>query len=121
MLAFASRFALFPTQRTQTVLKSAPRPAICMVAKSERPDNGRNELELNWLFQDRKNRKPVDCANCKGTGKVECRWCNSTGVLMLGDMLLCSVDGNCNCLNCDDGEVECKKCKGLGRIAGWLQ
>lgn len=103
----------------------------CLSASSRRPtvraalhrnaDDGKRELELNWRFQDENNRRPVACKGCNGTGFSECRWCNATGVLMLGDTLLCSVEGGCSCLNCIDGDVKCKRCKGTGKIAAWLQ
>ena len=81
----------------------------------------RNELELLWRFQQAKHSPPVSCRQCKGTGKVECPWCHSTGVMTLGDILLCSLDGSTNCLNCEDGEIRCRKCQGSGRVAAWLQ
>ena len=89
----------------------------CVVAMT---DGGRRNLELNWKYQDPENRRPVNCPSCNGTGKTECQWCNATGMLMLGDALICSIDGQTRCYNCKDGEVECKKCRGHGTIAAWL-
>lgn len=91
-------------------------------AKSERREaaSQRSELEMRWRFNMTGSRAPVPCEDCKGSGAVECGWCHSTGVLTLGDKLICSVDGSTRCLICDQGQVECRKCRGKGKIAGWL-
>ncbi len=83
-------------------------------------DGGRRNLELNWKYQEPENRRPVTCPDCKGSGKTGCQWCNATGALMIGGVMVCSIDGHTRCYVCDDGEVDCKKCCGHGTIAGWL-
>lgn len=80
----------------------------------------RRDFELNFLYSDESNRAPVTCPECSGSGERECEWCNATGVLMLGDRLVCSLDGTTKCLVCNDGAVQCAKCRGSGSIAGWL-
>lgn len=82
--------------------------------------DSRRGLEMGWRFQQKKNHKPQTCKTCNGSGRVECAWCHATGVLMLGDRLICSLEGQCSCLACTNGEVQCKACKGTGRIASWM-
>lgn len=83
-------------------------------------NQSRENMELNWRFSKQKNEGPKTCKKCKGTGLVECSWCHATGVLMLGDRLMCSTEGQCHCLACDNGEVTCKACKGTGKLASWM-
>lgn len=83
-------------------------------------DNSKKGLELSWRFQMKKNDGPAMCKKCNGVGRVECSWCHATGVLMLGDRLMCSIEGQSHCLACNNGEVECKACKGTGRLASWM-
>lgn len=80
----------------------------------------RRDFELNFRYSDESNRSPVICPECGGSGERECEWCKATGVLMLGDRLVCSLDGTTKCLVCNDGAVQCSKCRGSGSIAGWL-
>lgn len=75
---------------------------------------------MSWRFQTRKGDGPSICNKCNGRGKVECSWCHATGVLMLGDRLLCSIEGQSHCLACNNGEVPCKACKGTGKLASWM-
>lgn len=88
---------------------------VCAVS-----DKSRRDLELNWRYQDETNRRPVSCPDCGGSGEKECGWCHGTGVMMLGDRLVCSIDGTCNCQACKGGYVKCKTCKGHGTVAAWL-
>lgn len=40
---------------------------------------------------------------------------------MLGDKMLCSVEGGSKCPVCKGrGETACRKCAGSGRIASWI-
>lgn len=80
----------------------------------------RRDFELNFRYSDESNRAPVTCPECSGTGERECQWCHATGLLTLGDKLICSIDGTTKCLLCNDGAVQCRKCRGSGSIAGWL-
>lgn len=82
--------------------------------------SSRRGLEMSWRFQTRKGDNPSVCEKCKGYGKVECSWCHATGVLMLGDRLLCSIEGQSHCLACDNGQIPCKACKGTGKLASWM-
>lgn len=82
--------------------------------------NSWNDLELQWRLQNFRNNPPQNCTHCGGDGQVECTACNATGLLMLGDSLICTMDGNCNCLLCNGGLLVCTKCKGTGKIAAWL-
>lgn len=75
---------------------------------------------MGWRFQTKKNDSPEKCATCNGRGRVECGWCHATGVLMLGDRLMCSIEGHTHCMACDNGEIQCKSCKGTGRLAPWM-
>lgn len=79
-----------------------------------------NDLELQWRLQGMRHAPPQTCARCGGDGRAECRACNATGMLTLGDTLICTLDGNCNCLLCNAGLVVCPNCKGTGKIAAWL-
>lgn len=83
-------------------------------------DYARRGLEMSWRFQNRKGDAPSTCKACNGRGTVECSWCHATGVLMLGDRLVCSIEGQSHCLVCDNGEVPCKTCKGTGKLASWM-
>lgn len=83
-------------------------------------DSSKKALEMSWRFQKRKNHDPAFCTLCNGAGSVECSWCHATGVLMLGDRLMCSIEGQSHCLACHNGEVKCKACKGTGRLASWM-
>lgn len=88
--------------------------------------NGWKELEQLWRFQNRdKNAKGEaearSCSECRATGTVECKFCGATGVLTLGDKLVCSVEGGKACPVCKgEGETRCSKCAGSGRIANWI-
>ena len=89
--------------------------------ENNRVNSARRSLEIGWRFQNmQKDEKPTPCEKCKGTGRIGCDWCHATGVMMLGDRLVCSINGNCSCLLCQGGEVQCKACKGTGMIAPWL-
>ena len=89
-------------------------------ARKSKKNVDKRNLEMGWQFQMRRNEKPVPCETCNGTGRIECDWCHATGVLMLGDRLMCSLEGHSQCLACDNGEVKCKQCKGTGMIAPWM-
>lgn len=82
--------------------------------------NSWNDLELQWRLQNFRNKPPQNCTHCGGDGQMECRACNATGLLMFGNSLICTMDGNCNCLLCNGGLLVCTKCKGTGKIAAWL-
>ena len=126
--AFLIPLLIFPERkaRIERVTRiSARRYAhvtICMSSNNENEHgmSARRNLELNWRFQDENNRKAVQCESCRGTGLAPCQWCNATGVMMLGDKLVCSIDGNSKCVLCDDGHVRCATCRGNGMIAAWL-
>lgn len=77
-------------------------------------------LELGWRLQTQGTDPPHRCSNCGGDGWAECKACHATGVLMLGDRLMCSIEGGCSCPVCKGGLVPCQRCKGSGRIAAWL-
>lgn len=83
-------------------------------------DSSKKDLEMSWRFQTKKNDNLQLCSTCKGRGRVECSWCHATGVLMLGDRLMCSIEGQSHCLACDNGEILCKRCKGTGHLASWM-
>mmetsp|Transcript_6815 Transcript_6815/g.13155 ORF Transcript_6815/g.13155 Transcript_6815/m.13155 type:complete len:103 (+) Transcript_6815:60-368(+) len=36
---------------------------------------------------------PQECVECKGTGTCDCAACSGTSFMMLGDEMLCGVDG----------------------------
>lgn len=77
-------------------------------------------FELAWRLQTMRNHTPNTCPTCRGSGEVECPVCHATGVLTLGDTLVCSIEGGDRCPVCKDGVLLCRKCKGSGKIAAWL-
>lgn len=91
---------------------------------------GWRELEQSWRFDHRhelyagdagSQRDSLDCPDCRATGVVECKFCGSTGMLTLGDKLLCSVTGSTTCPVCEgSGDCRCQKCGGCGQIAKWI-
>jgi len=110
-----------------------------------RLESDRRSLELWWRFQEEqaKQRKQeqeeqaekakgttgviassqfAGCKTCKSTGKVECKWCMGTGLLTLGDSLLCSLETKSSVCPCckSSGELKCPDCKGTGFVANWL-
>lgn len=79
-------------------------------------------FSLHVCFSKRKNEKPKKCSGCSGIGTVDCTFCNGTGVMTLGDQLLCSTSGNCSCVVCKTtGQIPCDTCHGTGYIASWLE
>lgn len=102
------------------------RLAHCRMSKHKRGDDGerlpseKRNLELAWRLQTMGMEKPRRCSKCGGDGWAECEVCHSTGMMTLGDRLVCSIDGGDACPVCDGGLVRCPRCKGSGRIAAWL-
>ena len=71
---------------------------------------------------DEKERQPVVCDACTGTGEGECQWCAATGFMQLNGLLVCETNGNSTCLVCrGEGIVKCKPCLGTGHKAGWMK
>tara|TARA_A100001011_G_C14321225_1_gene850755 strand:+ start:1704 stop:2066 length:363 start_codon:yes stop_codon:yes gene_type:complete len=57
------------------------------------------------------------CPLCLGTKVLLCNYCQGTGFLTIGDVIIGT--GN-NCTVCmGKGETECGRCKGAGYIAKW--
>lgn len=111
--------------RTGGARLGARRRAAGAVACAARPPgDGARALELGWRFQHRGSGDGAasrDCAACRGGGAEECRFCSATGVLTLGDKLLCSVDGGTECPVCEgSGETTCGRCQGSGQVANWM-
>jgi hypothetical protein len=117
----ASRQAYVNSRRAPQCVRSCagPRP------RSPAADDWR-ALEQSWRFQHRDiwdptTSQPRACPDCAASGTVECRFCSATGVLTLGDKLLCSIDGGTACPVCNgQGETRCNNCAGSGHIASWI-
>jgi hypothetical protein len=135
MMAFAGSPASRVTWRLAgpqacVSLRHAP-PCVlrsCAEPRSTRPppaDDWR-ALEQSWRFQHRDvwdptTSQPRACPDCAASGTVECRFCSATGVLTLGDKLLCSIEGGTACPVCNGrGETRCNNCAGSGHIASWI-
>eukprot|EP00898_Chlorokybus_atmophyticus_P008327 jgi/Chlat1/8496/Chrsp80S07887 len=102
---------------------------VVSALRSERPleDNGSGNdaqsfaqrLDRAWTIA--RQPRPVPCSGCRASGEEECQWCHGTGVLTVGDLMLCTVDGNCRCRVCKGrGFNKCDRCKGTGQVASWL-
>ncbi|GJD10855.1 hypothetical protein Gasu2_50220 [Galdieria sulphuraria] len=90
-------------------------------SSQEEIERKRQYLERKYRFFEKEFACIQPCTFCKGSGKIPCKFCNGTGFMTLGDTLLCSVSGNCDCVVCRaQGEVDCEHCRGTGHIAGWL-
>lgn len=78
-------------------------------------------LDLMWNVGKKPQPAPCDC--CEGTGARKCRYCNSTGAMMVGHERFCSLEQGCKpCPICNGtGEVKCSHCQGTGYRAGWLE
>ncbi|KAJ7247938.1 hypothetical protein O6H91_Y426100 [Diphasiastrum complanatum] len=56
-------------------------------------------MERSWMIS--KQPRPVSCASCEASGRLECRWCKGTGFFILGDSMLCEVPSrNTKCRVC---------------------
>jgi hypothetical protein len=85
-------------------------------------------LEQSWRFQHRNHAgsggdegQSRDCPACIGSGAKECGFCSGTGILTVGDKLLCSVSGGTSCPVCRGvGETRCESCNGSGQVAKWI-
>eukprot|EP01023_Acetabularia_acetabulum_P021048 TRINITY_DN21003_c0_g3_i2.p3 TRINITY_DN21003_c0_g3~~TRINITY_DN21003_c0_g3_i2.p3 ORF type:complete len:157 (+),score=11.11 TRINITY_DN21003_c0_g3_i2:155-625(+) len=84
--------------------------------------SAKKRLELLWAMQSKAKQSQM-CGCCKGCGQQECDWCHGTGVLTVGDTLLCdTVASSSKCAVCKgQGYVSCDHCKGIGRVAGWME
>lgn len=81
-------------------------------------------LDLLWKMSDaaKAGAKPERCADCRGTGELECRFCAGTGSMTVGDTLYCSETGCSPCPVCGaTGDVRCGSCSGTGFRASWLE
>ncbi len=87
---------------------------------------GWRELEMLWRRDQFGKTFPAQstvntCSECTGSGAVECRFCSATGVLMLGDKIICSISGGTTCPVCEGhGETKCRRCSGSGNVASWI-
>eukprot|EP01025_Chloroclados_australasicus_P031994 TRINITY_DN32382_c0_g1_i1.p3 TRINITY_DN32382_c0_g1~~TRINITY_DN32382_c0_g1_i1.p3 ORF type:complete len:171 (+),score=11.03 TRINITY_DN32382_c0_g1_i1:33-545(+) len=82
---------------------------------------GKKRLEQLWTIQYKAGLLQ-SCGCCGGCGQQECQWCHGTGILMVGDKLVCDVYGGNDCKICKgQGYVNCEHCRGTGRVAGWLE
>mmetsp|Transcript_59318 Transcript_59318/g.120581 ORF Transcript_59318/g.120581 Transcript_59318/m.120581 type:complete len:153 (-) Transcript_59318:171-629(-) len=83
-----------------------------------------SHLDLMWKIGGAKKRdRPQVCSSCSGSGECECPWCHGTGVLTLGDSLVCSTTNHASkCPVCKSaGYTKCENCRGTGFRAGWLE
>ncbi|GAX78657.1 hypothetical protein CEUSTIGMA_g6095.t1 [Chlamydomonas eustigma] len=78
---------------------------------------------LDLLWKIGKKPRPESCTCCKGSRERECDWCHGTGVLTIGDSILCSTaEHNSKCPVCKGvGYSPCSHCRGTGFRAQWLQ
>lgn len=97
-----------------------PPPSLQSRRHRARFESSKKGLEMAWRFNVQDASQTETCPTCRGKRAVECPWCHATGALMLGDRMMCSIEGHSQCLVCQDGEVECKACKGTGRLASWI-
>ncbi|KAG1667839.1 hypothetical protein FOA52_011027 [Chlamydomonas sp. UWO 241] len=83
-----------------------------------------SKLDMLWKIGKVRSdaNKPEACSCCQGTGEIECEWCHGTGVLMVGDTLICSItDHTSKCPVCNStGYAKCKNCAATGFRAKWL-
>jgi hypothetical protein len=91
------------------------------------PSHAARRLEQSWRFQHRNDLggggggDSIACLKCRGSGVDECKFCSATGLLTLGDKILCSVSGGTKCPVCrGSGYQSCSGCSGCGQIAKWI-
>lgn len=86
----------------------------------------RRNLELRWKLMQSNDECDVEdmyscggpCDICDGEGVVECRFCQGTGFLTIGETIYSGKD----CPVCSGaGEEECKSCMGRKWVAKWRQ
>ena len=94
-------------------------------AKPRNPEQIRQNLELHWQVTSSDAECDVEdiqscsdqCTTCRGTGRIECRFCGGTGFLTIGEVVV-GAGGSCPICNAD-GEEDCGDCRGSGWVAGW--
>ncbi|GMH33365.1 hypothetical protein BSKO_01199 [Bryopsis sp. KO-2023] len=64
----------------------------------DRFDRFSKRMDLIWSIS--KRGRPTSCDCCKGSGTLECGFCNGTGVLTIGDVVYCSMTGCDHCPVC---------------------
>ncbi|CAJ1930580.1 unnamed protein product [Cylindrotheca closterium] len=86
------------------------------VEKEGSLDKGRMKLEMSWQIDECETDEDSCedfCPECVGSGKMPCRICGGTGMVVFGNDVRA-------CKNCKDGFEECSSCRGTGKIAPWV-
>lgn len=117
-----------PTKDTPAAAEAVPSAQQQEEAPSKDVKTMRQNLELHWQIASSSSECDLEadirscsdpCPTCRGTGRVECRFCGGTGFFTLGEMVM---GGGKVCPICNhDGEEECAQCRGSGWVANWRQ
>ena len=117
-----------PTKDTPAAAEAVPSAQQQEEAPSKDVKTMRQNLELHWQITSSSSECDLEadirscsdpCPTCRGTGRVECRFCGGTGFFTLGEMVM---GGGKVCPICNhDGEEECVQCRGSGWVANWRQ
>jgi DnaJ-class molecular chaperone len=96
------------------------------LSSEEEYNRARRNLELRWKLMQSNDECDLEdmnscggpCEDCEGEGVVECRFCQGTGFLTIGETIYKGKD----CPVCSgSGEEECKSCMGRKWVAKWRQ
>lgn len=96
------------------------------LSSEEEYNRARRNLELRWKLMQSNDECDLEdmnscggpCEDCEGEGVVECRFCQGTGFLTIGETIYKGKD----CPVCSGtGEEECKSCMGRKWVAKWRQ